>query len=305
MTTSSGAIAERYAYTAYGQPTITSASGTVLTSSAVGNRYTYTGREWDETLGLHHFRARWMSPLAGRFLTRDPIRYLGSKWCLYCFVENRSLDGVDPFGTQGFKSWKIICDEAFDEFMKDHQAEFDKRCGKDKYSYPWGLRKTCELNSSRGACWKNNQKKLGYMSCHDKSFKGDAVEMVVCVDNVKGNPTDEERKASYKQTIAHEFVHALDSCSCNNNCKELTYIENDDDSRKNSCRYMACTELRAYSYVDCRNEPAANFEKCVKDGAKASMSLTACASETHLVDDLFDTCVIKQRQPITFPPPVP
>jgi RHS repeat-associated protein len=73
MTTSTGAVAERYAYTAYGQPTILNASGSVLTSSAVGNRYTYTGREWDETLGLHHFRARWMSPLAGRFLGRDPI----------------------------------------------------------------------------------------------------------------------------------------------------------------------------------------------------------------------------------------
>ncbi|MFN7877736.1 MAG: hypothetical protein ACK5PB_20625 [Pirellula sp.] len=62
MTTSTGAVAERYAYTAYGQPIILYASGTVLTTSAVGNRNTYTGREWDETLGLHHFRARWMSP---------------------------------------------------------------------------------------------------------------------------------------------------------------------------------------------------------------------------------------------------
>ncbi len=62
MTTSTGAVAERYAYTAYGHPAILNASGTVLTSSTVGNRYTYTGREWDETLGLHHFRARWMNP---------------------------------------------------------------------------------------------------------------------------------------------------------------------------------------------------------------------------------------------------
>jgi RHS repeat-associated protein len=72
MTTSSGAVAERYAYTAYGQPTILNASGAVLTSSAVGNRFTYTDREWDEILGLYHFRARWLSPLAGRFLGRDP-----------------------------------------------------------------------------------------------------------------------------------------------------------------------------------------------------------------------------------------
>ena len=98
MTTSSGAVAERYAYTAYGQPTILNASGTVLTSSAVGNRYTYTGREWDETLGLHHFRARWISPLAGRFLRRDPIGYEGSEWGGHEYLEARCLVSLDPSG---------------------------------------------------------------------------------------------------------------------------------------------------------------------------------------------------------------
>ncbi|MFN7290719.1 MAG: RHS repeat domain-containing protein [Pirellula sp.] len=101
MTTSTGAVAERYAYTAYGQPTILNASGSVLTGSAVGNRFTYTGREWDETLGLHHFRARWMSPLAGRFLGRDPIGYEGSEWGLYEYLDGHALFGCDPFG----KDW--------------------------------------------------------------------------------------------------------------------------------------------------------------------------------------------------------
>jgi RHS repeat-associated protein len=101
MTTSTGAVAERYAYTAYGQPTIASASGTVLTSSAVGNRYTYTGREWDETLGLHHFRARWMSPLAGRFLGRDRIGYTGIGWSLYELTNSRVLVKLDPSGHWG------------------------------------------------------------------------------------------------------------------------------------------------------------------------------------------------------------
>ena len=57
VTTSSGSVAERYAYTAYGQPTILDGSGSVLSSSAINNRYTYTGREWDQALGLYHFRA--------------------------------------------------------------------------------------------------------------------------------------------------------------------------------------------------------------------------------------------------------
>jgi len=83
VTTSTGSIAERYAYSAYGQPTILNASGAVISATTLSNRYSFTGREWDATLGLHHFRARWMSPSAGRFLTRDPIGFKGSRWNLY------------------------------------------------------------------------------------------------------------------------------------------------------------------------------------------------------------------------------
>jgi RHS repeat-associated protein len=97
MTTSTGAVAERYAYTAYGQPTILNASGSPIGNqqSQIANRFTYTGREWDETLGLYHFRARWMSPLAGRFLGRDPIGYEGG-WGLYELY--MGLNETDPSG---------------------------------------------------------------------------------------------------------------------------------------------------------------------------------------------------------------
>jgi len=98
VTTSTGAIAERYAYTAYGQPTILDASASVLSSSAINNRYTFTGREWDATLGLHHFRARWMSAIAGRFLSRDSIGYEGSEWGLYEFATSRTFTRLDPSG---------------------------------------------------------------------------------------------------------------------------------------------------------------------------------------------------------------
>lgn len=39
-----------------------------------------------------------MSPLAGRFLTRDPIGYVGSKWGLYEFLDDHGLKAFDPFG---------------------------------------------------------------------------------------------------------------------------------------------------------------------------------------------------------------
>jgi RHS repeat-associated protein len=97
VTTSTGAIAERYAYSAYGQPTVLDASASVLSNSAINNRYTYTGREWDATLGLHHFRARWMHPIAGRFLVRDPIG-LWDYQNLYCYVRNSPWTLIDPIG---------------------------------------------------------------------------------------------------------------------------------------------------------------------------------------------------------------
>jgi len=75
MTNGGGTIAERYAYSAYGTPTITDASGTARTTSAENNRYAYTGREFDEALGLYHYRARMYDSAAGRFCSRDPIGY--------------------------------------------------------------------------------------------------------------------------------------------------------------------------------------------------------------------------------------
>ena len=56
LTDSTATIKERYAYTAYGQLTITDASGTARSSTAEGNRITYTGREWDDVAELYHFR---------------------------------------------------------------------------------------------------------------------------------------------------------------------------------------------------------------------------------------------------------
>ena len=101
ITTSAGAIAERYAYSAYGEPTILDGSGSQIANSSISNRYSYTGREWDATVGLYHFRARWMSPKSGRFLGRDPIGYEGSPYAMYEFVYAASLSLVDPTGEVG------------------------------------------------------------------------------------------------------------------------------------------------------------------------------------------------------------
>lgn len=66
------------------------------TSTAEGNRYTYTGREWDEELGLYHYRARMYDSFSGRFLGRDPIGYRGGVNLFKSYFAARF--GRDPFG---------------------------------------------------------------------------------------------------------------------------------------------------------------------------------------------------------------
>jgi RHS repeat-associated protein len=132
ITTSTGAIAERYAYTAYGQPTILNASGTVISATTLSNRYTYTGREWDATLGLHHFRARWMSPSAGRFLGRDPIGYLsGTNLLSFCY--SKVFRYMDPSGYSSCAPYFETTDVAsrfsnippFHRFQEDDELPYE------------------------------------------------------------------------------------------------------------------------------------------------------------------------------------
>jgi RHS repeat-associated protein len=95
LTTSSAAIAERYAYSAYGAPTVCDSSGTDIGTSTKDNRITYTGREWDDELVLYHFRARLYDAGVGRFLGRDPIGYFdGNSLYAAYFVPNMT----DPSG---------------------------------------------------------------------------------------------------------------------------------------------------------------------------------------------------------------
>src|SRR6056297_1175347 len=97
LTDATGTISERYAYDAYGKLTVLDGGGTVLGGSAYGNRYTYTGREWDDELGLYHFRARMYDPVAGRFCSRDPIGYIDGMSLYRGYFVGR---GVDPLGNQ-------------------------------------------------------------------------------------------------------------------------------------------------------------------------------------------------------------
>lgn len=66
LSTTAGTVAETYKYDTFGRPS---------NLSTLGNRFLFTGREYDSETGLYYFRARYQDPRLGRFLSRDPLTW--------------------------------------------------------------------------------------------------------------------------------------------------------------------------------------------------------------------------------------
>jgi RHS repeat-associated protein len=65
--------------------------------SLAHNAFTYTGREYHPRSGLYYYRSRWYDPEIGRFITQDPIGFLGGT-NLYAYVGNSPVVFIDPLG---------------------------------------------------------------------------------------------------------------------------------------------------------------------------------------------------------------
>jgi RHS repeat-associated protein len=74
------------------------------TAPTYGDRYKYTAREWDATIGLQYNRARWYDPQTRTFISQDPAM-ADSLGNAYRYVENDPMDGTDPSGLDGAGFW--------------------------------------------------------------------------------------------------------------------------------------------------------------------------------------------------------
>jgi RHS repeat-associated protein len=106
VTDAAGTVKESYRYSAFGQPTIFNASGVEVASSAVKQPFLFTGARWDEESSLYQMRLRYYDPVAGRFVSRDPLGMWGDaaqngNGQAYCghdpvnFVDPMGLDAID------------------------------------------------------------------------------------------------------------------------------------------------------------------------------------------------------------------
>ena len=99
---STGKIAQRYVYSAYGK---TKVLKTHEGAAFIKNPYAYTSRELDEETGDYYYRARYYNPSTGRFLSEDPIGFRGGDTNLYRYVKNNPIRYTDPSGTN---PWAVV-----------------------------------------------------------------------------------------------------------------------------------------------------------------------------------------------------
>ena len=60
--------------------------------------YGFTGREWDQEIGLYFYRARYYDPEVGRFVGKDPIGFAGGDVNLYRYANANPVNLTDPMG---------------------------------------------------------------------------------------------------------------------------------------------------------------------------------------------------------------
>ena len=103
LTDGSGGIVERYAYSPYGSPAVSTSAYVPFGSvSMVGNPYMFTGREFDGECLLYNYRARTYDPVQGRFKQLDPVGHEGGDMNLYQYVGGCPTCRLDPSGLVEF-----------------------------------------------------------------------------------------------------------------------------------------------------------------------------------------------------------
>jgi RHS repeat-associated protein len=112
LTSTSGAIVEKYKYDAFGAPTIYNSGGVQIPSTAYNNRFLFTGREYAASyagtytpaFNFYEYRARAYNPTLGRFMSEDPKGFDAGDYNLFRYCHNDPLDLTDPMGLDPFRN---------------------------------------------------------------------------------------------------------------------------------------------------------------------------------------------------------
>jgi RHS repeat-associated protein len=152
-----GNIAERYSYDAFGKAKIMSWwDNNERTTSWIGNRFMFQGREWLGEFGIYDYRHRMYNPGLGRFIQTDPMglqtegeklsagqkalfspggsapdAFSSSEMNLFRYCGDDPVDGSDPTGLIENSDNNLQRRDRIDEIAKkyegSHKYDFSNR----------------------------------------------------------------------------------------------------------------------------------------------------------------------------------
>ena len=271
---SGGYAVERYTYDAYGTVTYRDENFVTKTTGSYAWEHLYTGRRLDPNTGLMYYRNRWYHTGLGRFVSRDPIGYRGSKWSLYEYIESMPLTSLDPYGIS-----KADCQTAITNFLST--ADY----------------KAMSAAMTKAGC------PLPKMDCSCKitgggQFDHDKNELTVRYTS----GTDSARVLA--NILKHEFVHAYDYCLIGdrnfNDCDERICSEIRAYSSSGQCDAGGAWNKKGKgnNYEDRFN--------CIVDNTEYSITNKPdcpedSASRRQRIKELYSKCV---APPSTGTPPI-
>ncbi|MBK9382961.1 MAG: RHS repeat protein [Chitinophagaceae bacterium] len=160
ISNSSGRLIERYQYDAYGKPSRYDSLNNPLASSIAGNRFGFTGQEYDSASGSYLFFFRNYSPETGVFNQRDLIEYQDGMG-MYQYVGNNPANGIDVWGLQD-------CPPAYRREDIAYKTSFINEVLSDTWEKPANMWENSDLNaqaahSRREAdhLWERSNRKRG------------------------------------------------------------------------------------------------------------------------------------------------
>ena len=89
LTNAQGQIVNTYQTSVFGVET--------SVTEGINNPYQFTGREYDRDTGLYYYRARYYDPQIGRFISEDPLGFMGGP-DFYPYAGNNPVTFLDPYG---------------------------------------------------------------------------------------------------------------------------------------------------------------------------------------------------------------
>ena len=118
-------VVESYNYTAFGEETIYNSNGEIQEYSVIGNPWRFAEKHFDQNSGLILFGLRFYDPMAGRWTSQDPARFIDGT-NLYAYVHNNPINNLDRFGL----ATEVNTQNKFDQYF---YGEVESHCYCEKH----------------------------------------------------------------------------------------------------------------------------------------------------------------------------